>query len=263
MIFGRLGNVDNSYNTIIQPVLGKHDTSLNNLSTTLNTSVTRINNHDTSLNTLNTSVNNLTTTVNGKISNEINTDVFLTGNLYIKPTNKFITFLNSVNATMGSIITKSDYTTFTNVSSLVSGGWSFVTDTTPKLNINNNGDIAMNGSINANGSITCNGINTSSETITGKLTFPSVPTINHIQRGIASPAINGNYRVQFSKVFPSAPSVTASPIYGGVNYNISVIISAIDTSGFNFNVFINTITSSQLTVQRFEQYCQVSWIAIG
>ena len=121
----------------------------------------------------------------------------------------------------------------------------------------------MSEDINCSGSITSTGINTSSQIITSLLTFPNVPSINHIQRGIVAPTIAGNYRVQFSKVFPSIPSVTCTPIYAGLTYNISVIISAIETNGFNFNVFVNVITSSQLTVQRFENFCQVSWIAVG
>ena len=93
IILPRFNTIDNSYNNVILPRFNTIDNSYNNIT------IPRLNNHDTSL-------NSLTATVNTKLSNEINTDIFLTGNLYIKPTNKFIQFLNSSNNTMSTIITK-------------------------------------------------------------------------------------------------------------------------------------------------------------
>jgi hypothetical protein len=265
-VYSRLNKNDTSLNTIDTLLnntimrINNHDMSLNTIDTLLNNTTPRINNHDTSLNTITTTINNLTTTLNTKITNVINQDIFLSSNLYVSGTNKFISFLNSSNVVMSSLITRSDYTLFNHVSSLVSGGWSFCVDGVPKLNIDQNGGINMNEDINCAGAITSTGINTSSEIKTGKITFSDVPSINHIQFGTASPSLNGSYRVQFSKVFPQPPSVTVSPIYAGAGYMISILLTAVDTSGFNFRVIARSATGS---MEFFEQYCQVSWQAIG
>ena len=259
--FATIQDISNCYDSIIDGAPGALNT-LKEIAQSINNEVSfstmmfgRLNLIDNSYNTI------IQPALNSKLTNIINQDIFLTGNLYIKPTNKFIQFLDSANNTMSSIITRSDYTTFNHVSSYVSGGWNFAVDGVSKLNIDHNGGINMNEDINCAGAITSTGINTSSEIKTNKLTFNGLPSINHIQRGTVNAQSNhGNIRLQFDKVFPAVPSVTASPIYSGLGYLISVIITAVDTSGFNYNVFVVSITGS---FERFEMYCKVSWIAIG
>ena len=253
-IFNRITALDNSYNNVTIPKLTNIDTSLNSI-------LLRDTAFDTSLNTHTSQIASINTTMATKLTNEINQDIFLTGNLYIKPTNKFIQFLNSSLETMSTFITKSDYTTFNNVSSKVSLGWNFSIDNLWKVNINNNGDINMSGSINSNGNATYAGFVSCNDIRATKITFPNLPSINHIQRGLTTlPGQNGNVRIQFDKVYPSTPSVTCSPVYAGLGYVISIIISAVDTTGFNYNIFAISSTGSY---ERFEKFAQVSWIAIG
>jgi hypothetical protein len=66
--------------------------------------------------------------------------------------------------------------------------------------------------------------------------------------------------VNFPFTFTNIPIVTATPVYTGVDYMLSVIVTVTTTTGFKYNVFSSTGGSSPAHI---EKYVSVNWIAIA